>query len=125
MKSPLSERPIFHHLTHRVQTHIFLCVLAYHLLISIEKTFLDAGIHISWATLRQELSTHPAVTVVLPTTNGGVLKIRKGSTPEPRHREIYETLKIPLEVMKPVKTWTPAAIVTDKKANPTKSQETR
>ena len=32
MKTPLLERPIFHHLQHRVQTHIFLCVLAYHLL---------------------------------------------------------------------------------------------
>ncbi|MEK7731151.1 MAG: IS1634 family transposase, partial [Planctomycetota bacterium] len=31
MKSPLCERPIFHRLEHRVQTHIFLCVLAYHL----------------------------------------------------------------------------------------------
>jgi transposase len=55
MKSPLCERPIFHRLEHRVQTHIFLCVLAYHLLVAIEKRFLDAGIHTSWATLREEL----------------------------------------------------------------------
>jgi hypothetical protein len=44
MKSPLAERPIFHQLEHRVEAHIFLCVLAYHLLISIEKTLLDRGI---------------------------------------------------------------------------------
>jgi len=31
IKSPLMERPIFH-LQNRTQTHIFLCVLAYHLL---------------------------------------------------------------------------------------------
>lgn len=106
MKSPLAERPIFHHLQHRVQTHIFLCVLAYHLLISIEKTFLDAGIHTSWATLREELSTHQVMTVVLPASNGDVLRIRKGSTPEKRHQEIYQTLRIPFEVMTPIKTWT-------------------
>jgi transposase len=41
MKSPLMERPIFHHLKHRTQTHIFLYVLAYHLLAAIEKRFLD------------------------------------------------------------------------------------
>jgi transposase len=105
MKSPLCERPIFHRLEHRVQTHIFLCVLAYHLLVSIEKIFLDAGIHTSWATLRKELTTHQVVTVVLPTSNGDVLKIRKGSTPEPWHKAIYATLHIPAEVMKPVKTW--------------------
>ena len=105
MKSPLLERPIFHQLEHRAQTHIFLCVLAYHLLVAIEKRFLDQDIHTSWWTLRQELSTHQVATVVLPTASGKTLLIRKGTTPEARHREIYKTLGIPLEVMKPVKTW--------------------
>jgi transposase len=105
MKSPLLERPIFHHLEKRTQTHIFLCVLAYHLLVAIEKRFLDRGVHTSWWTLRGQLRTHQVVTVVLPTKEGKVLKIRKGTTPEPMHREIYATLQIPAEVMKPVKTW--------------------
>jgi transposase len=105
MKSPLMERPIFHHLEHRVQTHIFLCVLAYHLLAAIEKRCLDQGLHTSWATLREQLATHQVVTVVLPATNGQLLKIRKASTPEPVHREIYRTLQLPHEVMKPVRTW--------------------
>jgi transposase len=108
MKSPLMERPIFHHLEHRTQTHIFLCVLAYHLLSVIEQYFLDQGIHTSWATLRDELSTHQVVTVALPTKSGEILKIRKGTTPEATHRLIYETLQIPLEVMAPIKSWVPA-----------------
>src|ERR1700674_5023207 len=65
MKSPLMERPIFQHLKNRTQTHIFLCVLAYHLLAAIEHRFLQAGIHTSWVSLRQQLSTHQVVTVVL------------------------------------------------------------
>ena len=105
MKSPLAERPVFHQLQHRTQTHIFLCVLAYHLLVAIEKPFLDRGVHTSWWTLRQQLSTHQVATVVLPTGNGKVLKIRKGTTPEPVHRDIYSTLRIPIEPMKPVKSW--------------------
>ncbi len=105
MKSPLMERPIFHHLQHRVQTHIFLCVLAYHLLAAIEKRCLDQGLHTSWATLREQLSTHQVITVVLPTTTGRLLKIRTASTPEPVHRDIYRTLQLPHEIMKPVKTW--------------------
>ncbi|HWP57075.1 MAG TPA: IS1634 family transposase [Candidatus Acidoferrales bacterium] len=105
MKTPLMERPIFHHLKNRTQTHIFLCVLAYHLLAAIEKRFLDQAIHTSWWTLRQQLRTHEVITVVLPTTDGRILKIRKGSVPEPLHRQIYATLRIPLEVMKPRKTW--------------------
>jgi transposase len=105
MKSPLAERPIFHHLERRTQTHIFLCVLAYHLLVAIEKRFLDSGVHTSWWMLRQQLSTHQVVTVVLPTGDGRALKIRKGTTPEPLHRGIYSTLKIPTEVMRPVRSW--------------------
>ena len=105
LKSPLAERPIFHHLKHRTQTHIFLCVLAYHLLCAIEKRFLDHGIHTSWWTIRQQLSTHQIATIVLPTDTGMVLKIRKGGSPDPEQRKIYEILKIPSQVMKPVKTW--------------------
>src|SRR5436309_2170513 len=107
MKSPLSERPIFHQLQRRVETHIFLCVLAYHLLIAIEKTFRDQAIHTSWAPLRQQLSTHQIVTAVLPTTDGHLLKIRKATTPESQHRQIYRVLGIPEEVMAPIKTWLP------------------
>ena len=106
LKSPLRERPIFHHLEHRVQTHIFLCVLAYHLLVAIERRCLDHGWHTSWATLREQLSTHQVATVVLPAIDGRILKIRKASTPDDVHREIYRVLQIPHEVMKPVKTWT-------------------
>jgi transposase len=106
LKTPLMERPIFHHLEHRVQTHIFLCVLAYHLLVAIEKRCLDQGRHTSWATLREQLSTHQVATVILPVIDGRILKIRKASTPDDVHREIYRVLQIPHEVMKPVKTWT-------------------
>ena len=121
MKSPLMERPIFHHLEHRVQTHIFLCVLAYHLLAVIEKRCLDQGLHTSWATLREQLSTHQVVTVVLPATNGQVLKIRKASTLEPAHREIYRTLQIPHEYEAAADLERPAPIVTQRAGNPSKS----
>ncbi len=109
MKTPLMERPIFHHLEHRTQTHIFLCVLAYHLLVAIEKYFLDEGIQTSWSTIRRQLSTHQVVTVVLPTANGTILRIRKGTTPDGGQRDIYNVLRVPLEVMKPIKTWHAAA----------------
>jgi transposase len=106
MKGPLMERPIFHHLQNRTQTHIFLCVLAYHLLAAIEHRFLQAGVHTSWWTLRQHLRTHQVVTVVLHEAQSDrVLKIRKATTPEPSHREIYATLRIPAEISKPTKTW--------------------
>jgi hypothetical protein len=74
--------------------------------VAIEKRFLDRrDAHTSWWTLRQQLSTHPVVTVVLPIGNGKILKIRKATTPEPVHKQIYATLQMRLEGMKPVRTW--------------------
>ena len=88
-----------------MEAHIFLCVLAYHLLISIEKTFLDQGIHTSWATVRDSLKTHQVCTVVLPTSDGSTLHIRRAATPEPDVQEIYQRLAIPAQVIKPQYTW--------------------
>jgi hypothetical protein len=80
---------------------------AYHLLISIETSFLRKKIHTSWATLRDQLSTHQVITAVLPTPCGQLLQIRKGTNPEKQHQAIYDTLGIPHEVMAPLKTWLP------------------
>jgi len=106
MKSPLSERPIFHQLKERTQAHIFLCVLAYHLLVGTEKTLRDKGDSRSWETIRETLRTHQVVTVVLPTATGEVLRIRQATTPEPAHKEVYDLLSISPEIMKPVRQWT-------------------
>ena len=106
IKSPLMERPIFHHLQNRTQTHIFLCVLAYHLLAAIEHRFLQAGVHTSWGTIRDLLRTHQVISIVLPEDHQGrVLTIRKATIPEPEHRQTYATLRIPAEVMQPIKSW--------------------
>jgi transposase len=106
MKSPLSERPIFHQLKERTQAHIFLCVLAYHLLVGTEKTLRDKGDCRSWETIRETLRTHQVVTVVLPTATGEVLRIRRATTPEAAHKEVYDLLSISPEIMKPVRQWT-------------------
>lgn len=104
MKSPLMERPIFHHLARRVETHIFLCVLAYHLLATVEKSFLDQGIHTSWASLREQLATHQIITVVLPTSDGQQICLRKATTAEAEHKRIYQVLRIPDNPLDPARS---------------------
>ncbi len=107
MKTPLMERPIYHHLENRVQTHIFICILAYHLLALVEKLFRDKAIATSWETIRDELTTHQVVTVVMPYSHSNkVLRIRKATTPEKAHDEIYGLLGITPEPMPPQKSWT-------------------
>src|SRR5262249_23087018 len=97
--------PIFHHLEHRVETHIFLCVLAYHLMVAIETTLWNQGVHTSWATVREVVASHSVATMVLPTDGDRVLSIRKGTTPESEQWELYRLLTIPAEFMQPIKTW--------------------
>ncbi len=106
MKSPLAERPIFHHIERRTKSHIFLCVLAYHLLIAIEKTLLDQGIHTAWPTVRDTLKTHQLCTIVLPSSDGSTLRIRKAATPEPDVLDLYRALGVPQQIIKPQHTWT-------------------
>ena len=104
MKSPLLMRPLHHQREERVETHIFLSVLAYHLLVAIEKTRLDQAVHTSWATVRDTLRTHQVCTVVLPADGGSVLRIRRASTPEPQHVELYELLGVPTKIIAVHKT---------------------
>ena len=105
MKSPLAERPIFHHLEHRVESHVFVCLLAFHLLVAIEKTLRDQGVHTSWATVRDVLKTHQVSTVVLPTINGRCLRIRMGATPDPEVKDLYKQLHVSEKVITPIRSW--------------------
>src|SRR5271157_2352092 len=79
--------------------------LAYHLLVAIETTLLRQEIHTSWATVRDLLATHQIATIVLPTDQNRVLRIRRSATPEPDQRVLYEALGVPTEIIRPVKTW--------------------
>ena len=106
MKTPLAERPIYHQNEPRVESHIFLCVLAFHLLVAIEKTQLDRGLHTSWASVRAMLKTHQVCTIVLPTKGGQTLRIRKASTLEKEVTEFYTLLGLTDRVVKPVSRWT-------------------
>ena len=82
-------------------------MLACHLLIAIEKTLLDHGIHTSWATVRDTLKSHQICTVVLPIDDGSTLRIRKAATPEPEVENLYRALGIPSQITRPQHRWTP------------------
>jgi transposase len=105
LKGTLDLRPVYHQKEIRVETHLFLAVLAYHLQAVIERTLKEAGESTSWETLREELSTHHVVTTLLPTPDGKTLAIRRGSVPDRRVGEIYRHLNVDPEPMAPIRTW--------------------
>lgn len=54
LKAELGLRPIFHHKTNRVSAHLFISVLAYHLVHTFRFQLKAKGIHLSWSTTRAE-----------------------------------------------------------------------
>jgi len=105
LKGTLDLRPVYHQKEIRVETHIFLAVLAFHLQTVIERTLREAGDHRSWETVREELGTHQVVTTLLPAADGRTLAIRRGSVPDRKVGEIYRHLDMDPEPMTPIRTW--------------------
>ncbi len=94
LKSELGLRPVYHHNTDRVSGHLFISVLAYHLVHTIRFQLKACNIHLGWEGLRRELAGQDRVTVELKRADGKTLHIRKASRPEPRQQVIYNALGI-------------------------------
>jgi hypothetical protein len=83
-----------HHKEERVDAHVFICVLAYHLLRNILWTLEQKGDHRNGETLKRVLRTHCYTTILLPTRNGPTHRIRKAGQPEECQKTIYRNLGI-------------------------------
>jgi len=94
LKSELGMRPVFHKLTDRVTGHLFISVLAYHLVHSIRYRLKIAGITSSWSDLRKQLVGQNRVSISMQCKNGDVVHVRKSTRPEPRQQKIYSALGI-------------------------------
>jgi transposase len=94
LKSELGLRPIHHQLTKRVSGHLFITVLAYHLVHAIRFRLKQMNIHSSWSSIRKILSTQSRVTVSMQCKNGGTVHVRKSTRPESNQQEIYSALGI-------------------------------
>jgi transposase len=94
LKGTLGLRPNFHQLEHRVEGHIFISVLAYHLLSWVRQQMERAGDPREWKTLRRLLGTHSLVSTRLPLEDGRVLSVRKPSLPDAEQARVYKILGI-------------------------------
>lgn len=90
LKSQLGMRPIFHQNEERTKGHLFISVLAYHLLNTIENELRKNDCTKSWSTIYKELSTHQRNTLVMSSENGDVYHLRLSGNPEIQHLKIYE-----------------------------------
>ena len=94
LKTDLLMRPVFHQKEKRSDAHIFITLLAYHLLHSIRTSLKQNDIKMSWRQIRDRMTTHCRVTNRINTKKGHRLFIRKCTEPEDFHKTIYDTLHI-------------------------------
>ena len=95
LKSDLGLRPIFHQTSNRCFGHLFISILALHLLAHIKRKIMEHGLESqSWETIKRTLSTHCYSTLIIPVKNGGTYHIRKVGNVTESQRSIYEAMGI-------------------------------
>jgi len=104
MKSHLGFRPNFHQKEQRVDAHMHISVLGYHLMHAIEHKLRLAGDSRSWWTIKTTLRTHERITIEYVSKDDEGTRyhntVRVNSRLEPEHLEIYRKLGLsgePLE----------------------------
>jgi transposase len=94
MKSELGIRPNHHKRDDSSVAHIFITVIAYHIVAGVLKKLRAQGIKYLWGTVRKLLVNHDRSTSTLTTAEGDSLNIRSSADPTLRHCEIYNALGI-------------------------------
>jgi transposase len=94
MKETLGVRPVYHQTADRTAAHLFLAVLAYHLLATIENLMKRQGDTRTWGTLREVMSTLMRGTVTMRDDQGATYYMRLSGEPEDEHQDILGKLGI-------------------------------
>jgi transposase len=94
LKSELSIRPLFHQLERRVKAHVMVAFLGYALWVTLKH--LLAGKQSEWSASRAlaELSTLQSADIVLPTTDGREIRLRRVTEPTPEQKQLLSELSI-------------------------------
>ena len=103
MKSELGLRPNYHHIERRCDGHIFITLVAYHIMQTIRTKLREKGIHFCWETVCVRLSSHMRVSTTMKREDGRAIHIRKSSRAESSQKEIYEALDLPQQLGKTLK----------------------
>jgi len=96
LKSVLGLRPFFHQLEKRCDGHVFVSVLAYHLMCWVERKLLDGGYDGSYSTVCRLLETHRYATIILTLRDGSRYEVRKPGMPDERQRSVYQIFGVDL-----------------------------
>jgi len=94
LKTDLGLRPVYHHKEDRVTGHLFITLLAYHLVHTLRYQLKQQGIHLSWDSIRNLMSTQQRITITLPTDDHKTIHLRITTQAEARQKQLYAALSI-------------------------------
>ena len=94
LKSPLSIRPIFHQLERRAKAHILVAFLGYALWVTLKHLLRRKGSTLSPTKALALLSTLVSADIVLPTTDGREIRLRRVTTPNAEQKQLLDQLGI-------------------------------
>ena len=100
MKSSLGMRPIHHQKEHRVDGHLWITILAYHLIQACLYQLNKQGIRYHWETVRNRMSSRMRITIKAKTEKGQILYHRSTTKTEARQQEIYQALAMKSQISK-------------------------
>ncbi len=89
LKSDLNIRPVFHQNDERVESHIYLTILAYQLVNTIRYMLSREGLNYDWPNIVRLLSTQTIQTLEIPTEEK-TIHIRKPAKPNEEVKNIYD-----------------------------------
>ena len=94
LKSELGLRPVYHHKEERVSGHIFITLIAYHLVQTLRVQLKSQGCHDSWQTIRRKMENQQRMTVILQREDGKTIHLRKATKADPQQSCLYKMLGI-------------------------------
>lgn len=94
LKSALAIRPVFHQLEHRAKAHILVAFLGYALWVTLKHQLRRSGTGLSPAQALAHLATLQSADIVLPTTDGREIRLRRVAKPTPAQHRLLNQLGI-------------------------------
>ncbi len=94
LKSELSIRPIFHQLERRAKAHILVAFLGYALWVTLKHLLIRKGSAFSPAQALSLMGTLMSADIVLPTTEGREIRLRRVTTPRAEQKQLLDLLGI-------------------------------
>lgn len=104
MKSSLGLRPVHHQLERRVDGHLWITIMAYHLIHHCLYQLKQQGIRYEWRTVRKIIRSRVRVTTQAKMEDGKTLYLRSSTKAEGEQVDIYRALRLSSSILRTCKT---------------------